>query len=441
MKRPDAGLTAAAGRGRALGCDLGCDLGRARARLRARSLMAAALVCLALIGAGPAAADALAPLTDAERIKVGLLLIRAGRPRGAARMFSSVLSRNPGLVRVRLELAKAYFLSRQWGRARGAFLSVLAADIPAPVRAGVLRVLRDIDARRGFEWDAQLAFVRLGDTRDYDSDTVFMTVGATSLPFTIDGRGAKTVPGLNYLLSAAVSENIAALSGANMRTSGFGQLTVSGDEGPGSRFDDTTLTAQTGLRLIHPQSVVTLAPFASRRFAGGSVLEDRLGVRTAFELRRRTGTAVGLSAGLAGIDRHGSRDLDGHAVTAGLSVSHPFTPRATLGMRLNVEDRRARSAAADYRRTRLTAFAAFDVGAGITLRPSAHVERKTFRTPAPAVADETGRALALSVESSRMILGNGFTPYARFAFERVTSGIEAFSFRRTSVSVGLERRF
>ena len=61
---------------------------------------------------------------------------RGWRPR----VFAAILARSPDLVRVRLELARAYFLSRQWGRARREFLSVLAGDIPEPVRGNVAAV-------------------------------------------------------------------------------------------------------------------------------------------------------------------------------------------------------------------------------------------------------------------------------------------------------------
>lgn len=402
-------------------------------------LMASAFLCLALIGLNPTRATAQTLPATAGQFEAGLVLIEVGKPREAADAFAAILSRNPDLVRVRLELARACFLSRQWGRSRAEFLSVLSGDLPAPVRANVLRFLREIDARRGFQWDAEVAFATLGETRDYASDTV--TVPGVPVPLTVNGRDGKTVQGLTYVLSATLSENIPGLSSQTARTLGFGRLTASGDEGPGSRFDDLTLTAELGARVIFPQSTLTLAPALSRRVRAGAVYEDRLGLRTTFQTRRRTGTTMAVSATWAGIDRHGSDSQDGHSLIASASASHPVTPRATLGMRMAVEHRDAQSPSAAFRRARLTAFGAFDVGRGITLRPRVYFERRKVERPTPFVADETGLGAALTVESSRIILGNGFTPYARVSFERVTSDLDAFSYRDTAASIGLERRF
>ena len=199
------------------------------------------LTCFALIllpsgvnaqSGSPAYTDQAIPTTEAQ-FAYGLVLVHAGHPRPAAAIFAAILARNPNLVRIRLELARAYFLSRQWGRARREFLSVLAGDIPDPVRVNVQRFLREIDARRGFEWDADVAFVTLGDTRNYETDTVQVPIGSNALPFTINGRDGKTSPGLRFAVSGGYRQIILGWSGETVRTLGFGRLSASGGRGSG----------------------------------------------------------------------------------------------------------------------------------------------------------------------------------------------------------------
>ena len=60
----------------------------------------------------------------------------------------SVLINRPDLVRVRLELARAFFLKGEDSLARGHFERVLAGKPPAPVAANVQRFLAEIRARR-----------------------------------------------------------------------------------------------------------------------------------------------------------------------------------------------------------------------------------------------------------------------------------------------------
>ena len=404
------------------------------------------MLCLALgaitapwVQAQPA--HPLSESTTGGRFALGLALTESGKPRAAAVVFAAILSDNPDLVRVRLELARAYFLSRQWGRARTEFLSVLSGEIPDPVRGNVLRFLREIDARRGFEWNADFSIVELGDTRDYESDTILIDFGGTSLPFTLDGRDGETAYGLRYALSTALNRNIPDLSSQSIRILGFGRITVAGEEGPNRRFDDMTLSGEAGARLARTQSTLTLAPSLSRRFLAGSAWEDRRGWRTTFQKRNRKGAAFTARASWQRVDRLGSENSDGHVSRFSFTASRPFTPRVTLGASVVIKDRDAVSGANDFRRTRLTGFGAFDAGRGITLRPSLWLEQSKFDSTGPAVANETAKGAALRVENSRIILGNGFTPYARVAFTRVKSDLKAFSYREANTSIGLERRF
>ena len=60
----------------------------------------------------------------------------------------TILTNRPGLVRVRLELARAFFLKGEDSLARGHFERVLAGKPPAPVVANVQRFLAEIRARR-----------------------------------------------------------------------------------------------------------------------------------------------------------------------------------------------------------------------------------------------------------------------------------------------------
>ncbi|MBC6442806.1 MAG: tetratricopeptide repeat protein [Rhodobacteraceae bacterium] len=406
------------------------------------------MLCLVLallcVGPGVSAAPATpaAPGTGAaqhpdaaedRRFALGLALMEAGQPRAAAAVFTDILARRPGLVRVRLELARAFFLSGNDARARREFLSVLSGDLPAPVRANVLRFLRAIDARRGVDWDANLSLVRLGHTRSYDSDTIqFLGV---------EGRDGKTAPGLRYALGVTVTESIPALSTARTRVLGFGRLAAYGDEGPNTRFDDMTLRGEAGLRLVAPRATLVLAPHLSRRVVANQGFEHRRGLGARLTTRTPAGATMGLTAGWQKIDHLRSDARDGTEATFGLTGTRALSPRSTLGAALHLTDRQADSPIDDYRRMRLTLFGAFDVGQGITLRPQIRLDRRRVYQPSPASADETGVQASLTVESGRIILGNGFTPYVTLLAGRVKSDIAAFSWREKSVAIGVERRF
>ena len=70
--------------------------------------------------------------------------------------FRAMLVDRPGLVRVRLELARAFFLKGEDDLSRRHFEYVLAGNPPQPVVANVRRFLSQIRARR--RWDLHAGF-------------------------------------------------------------------------------------------------------------------------------------------------------------------------------------------------------------------------------------------------------------------------------------------
>ena len=82
--------------------------------------------------------------------------------------FRTMLIEEPRLLRVRLELARAFYLKGEEELARRHFELVLAADPPEPVVANVRRFLAELQARRRWSY-------RLGAALAPDSN-----IGGTS---------------------------------------------------------------------------------------------------------------------------------------------------------------------------------------------------------------------------------------------------------------------
>ncbi len=80
----------------------------------------------------------------------------------AIAVLRTLLIDEPGLVRVRLELARAFFYKGEDGLAREHFERVLAGNPPAPVVANVRRFLARIRARR--RWNLHMGFAVAPDT-------------------------------------------------------------------------------------------------------------------------------------------------------------------------------------------------------------------------------------------------------------------------------------
>lgn len=77
----------------------------------------------------------------------GMLHLGAGRYDKAAEEFRLMLTRDPSLLRPRLELARALYLNRDYESARYHFEQVLATPLPDTVRSNVLGYISDIRTR------------------------------------------------------------------------------------------------------------------------------------------------------------------------------------------------------------------------------------------------------------------------------------------------------
>ena len=128
-------------------------------------------------------------LTEAER---AALLDRS------IAVFHALLVVQPDLPRVRLELARAFFLKGEDALARNHFRRVLAGNPPAPVVANINRFLAQIRARRG--WTARFGLALAPDSNigaGSKQDTIYIN----GLPFLRDA-GELTSSGVGVLVWA-----------------------------------------------------------------------------------------------------------------------------------------------------------------------------------------------------------------------------------------------
>ena len=100
-----------------------------------------------------------------------------------------MLIARPGLVRVRLELARAFFYKREDGLSQEHFERVLAGNPPEPVVANVRRFLSQIRARR--RWNMHLGFAVAPNT-NIGGTSNERTIYIFGLPFRRDAESLTT---------------------------------------------------------------------------------------------------------------------------------------------------------------------------------------------------------------------------------------------------------
>ena len=191
----------------------------------------------------------------------------------AIELLIGILNRFPSLARVRLELARAYFLNENWEDARFHFELVKGGkDIPPEVIANVDLFLQAI--RRQKNWSLELGLGYVPDSNLNQSSGNTEECIATSLGLFCreledekSGHGARLNVTGNYYWK--LSKNFGIRNTLGIYLTEYGQ----------SDYDDYILYAASGPRLLFGDSELSLQPTYTRRMYGGESYSESHGLR------------------------------------------------------------------------------------------------------------------------------------------------------------------
>ncbi len=232
--------------------------------------------------------------------------------------FHTMLVHDPNLVRVRLELARAFFLKGEDELARQHFEHVLAGEPPEAVADNVSLFLSEIRARK--RWSFNLGFAVAPDT-NIGGMSDERTITIYGLPFERDaeeltrsGIGLSFWGGAEY--QAPISERLRIRAGAQASRREYAR----------SDFDQHFVALHLGPRwLLDASTEASLLASARQRWSGAPDYHD-LGVR--LEAVHRLGPRVTAFAGTSWHDRRyrTRTHLDGPVWDATLHGSWVVTP-------------------------------------------------------------------------------------------------------------------
>ena len=374
----------------------------------------------------------------------GLRALSSGDPRTAIRLFRAILAEHPNLPRVRLELARAHYVAGEWERSRRAFVAVLSGEVPARVKANILRFLHAIDARRGFDWNLSLGFATAPDARrDYDTDTVSIEVFGISLPFEIE-RESDGSYGVTAQGDAEYRIGIPGTGGDGPVVTPFAGAFFDLFEGEGDGADDYLFGVRAGLRAAWPQATLSASPFVSMRHFGGQHLEDRFGLESGVEWRNAAGLLAFASGSVGAVDDHPSNLRDGTFGSLRLGVARSLAGRALAGVALNAEILDAEARSESFREFGGELFGRADLGRGLDLDGRVYLLNRAYRGELPLLLetrDAWEYGIDVGLTKSDLFLLGQFTPFVKAGYSRRSSAIDAFSYREVRFEVGFRKAF
>ena len=351
----------------------------------------------------------------------------------------AILIDSPDLVRVRLELARAFFLKGEDSLSRRHFELVLAGDLPPAVAANVGRFLAEIRARR--RWDMHFGFAlapdsNIGGTSDEEIIYIF------GLPFRRDAE-SRTTSGVG--ISVWGGGEYQHPLGERLRLrAGFD---ISRQEYEGSDFDRLSVSGHFGPRWLASTSTeVSLLASARQRWVRTAPDHRDLGAR--IEVGHRFNPRV-TATGRASwhLREYRTRDaLDGPVLDVSLGGSWVITP--TVRAEASAGYGRERPETEKWRQASRRAGAGvsvalpmgFALGGGIELRWTAYEGNWfPFTSGGEPRADRT-RILRLSVQN-RSFTMSGFSPELVLVNEARKSNAQLHDYRKTRAEIRFVRQF
>lgn len=352
----------------------------------------------------------------------------------------AILFDRPGLVRVRLELARAFFLKGEDGLSRKHFERVLAGRPPPAVAANVHRFLRAIRARR--RWNAWFGFDVAPDTNvnaASDADAIHIL----GLPLRLD-EDARARSGFGVVLRGG-GEYQHPLTGRMRLRAG---ADVARREYAGREFDQTVGSAHLGPRILASEDTeFSLLATTGRRWRAGRPYSRDLGIR--FEAERRLSrrlTARGHGAWRRRTYRRNDDSLDGPLVDVSLGVSWLVRPTVRTDAAVGYVRERPKSLVWRNAGPWARLGASFALPLGFTLGGSAELRWTGYEGRwwpyVPDGSSRRDRTTILRVSTfNRAFTVFGFSPRLALVNEARGSNAQLYDYRRTRLEVGFVQQF
>ena len=369
------------------------------------------------------------------RFLLGMLDMHDGAYDSAINRFRRILVSEPGAVRVRLEMGRAYFLARRYADAERQFRYARAGKLPKPVLANIDRYVAQIRQRKTFTYGFSLAAAP--DT-NLNAGPATDAITLYGLPFQLS-PGARATSGVGLVLDTNAEWSPQLATRLKWR---FGTLLHRAQFGAGA-FDDMTLGGFTGPHLTLRRWDINVLGNISRHWYGdrGYAFSYGPSVDAAYYLSARLG--FGASGSLSQIDYDQNAGQNG--LGKSVSLFSFYTPTTSSYVRGAVsyghQDAADAAFAFDSWQYGMTYVREFGDGITLGLAPAFTV----LNYDAPLLAfGATRRDRQYSAQISlldRRLDFYGMIPRLAYTYTRNDSDIALYTFGRHHFEIGVTKAF
>jgi tetratricopeptide (TPR) repeat protein len=353
----------------------------------------------------------------------------------AVSLFRRLLVLEPDAERVRLELARAFFLKGDYQNADRQFRFARAGDIPDAAKENIDHFLGAISRLR--EWTFDFALGLAPDTNQ-NAATSASQVQIFGLPFTLDPN-ARSQSGVGLAGSAdgewspLVSDNIKARIGAG----------ISRIEYSGGKFDDMTVSGYAGPQFLYPDWDFSLLATGFQRWYGNKSFVSGIGGKLAGEYGITSNLLAAGSVGIQAVTDRFTPEQSGTLYTTQAQAAYVLSPSSLAQLQLGFNRQDAKIGAYSYSGLWVSAAYQRDlpVGFSASLQPAWFVTRydEALAAFGKKRADDT-LMLNLTLLNRRLDY-HGFTPRFSYTFTDQHSNLALYSYTRHQFQIGLTSQF
>jgi len=353
--------------------------------------------------------------------------------------FREILNEQPGLIRVRLELAHAFFLKRQDELARGHFERVLASNPPPAVAANIRRFIDVIEARK--RWKGYVGVTLAPDSNisaSSDEETIYIN----NLPFRLNTDvGAQS--GIGILLRGGGEYQIPLSNHLRFRIG----ADIARREYSGSNYDQTFLSFHAGPNWFTGRKTeISLLGSARRRWLGDKPYSYELGTR--FETTHRVTKQLRLDGRASWYERKFDKDTHLNGPRSAFSLRAVWLPKPTVRLESTVGYTRQTPSSLPWRNSgrSVSIDSSFALRRGFTLGVGGELIWTRYKgnwspfTLDGASRKDRTRVLRISVFNRGWTVF-GFSPKLTLVNEVRSYNAQLYDYRKNRAELGFAKQF
>ena len=366
---------------------------------------------------------------------VGMIAVQERDYSRAIARFRRILVGQPGLARVRLELARAFYLAKDYDNAERQFRFARAGDLSEAVKARIDIYLAAIRQARTLTYSGSLAVVP--DT-NINAGPSLSSVTLYGLPFQL-APGARASSGVGF--AADGSFDWSPHPGNTLRFRLGGQLDTL--DYPNHQFDDTSLGGYAGPRLLFKRLDISLLATMFQRWYGDRPYNTGVGVSipVLYTLTPRLGLTGSLSALSMRYDMPPGQNGLARSASLGLVSTLNTATQASLVASVTRQDAAVNAYAYTARQVQFTGSRDLPWGFTVAISPAymtLHYDGglAAFGQPRRDTQWRIGTTLL-----NRRIDLSGFTPRVSYTHTDNRSDLAFYAYHRDQWMIGLTRAF